>query len=152
MVLVGVVARVKIVICGLWFSLGLISGLGLVWVWVYVWVWVVGWVGFSLVGYFWSVPAYSYVFLAVMDLTFLIMLILRDGLGYGIFVFGRPLWLDIMFPFVIVPLFYMLRFCTTYILVFISIERYIALSNLISYKTKWYSYIFLVTFYSSRLY
>ena len=136
-------------ICCLWF--GLVWYLVYVWVWVYVWVQVVVGVGFCLVGDFWNVPTYYYVFLAVMDLTFLVMLILRDGLGYGIFVFGRPLWFDIMFPFVIVPLFYMLRFCTTYILVFISIERYIALSNLISYKTKWYSYILLVTFYSSKL-
>ena len=97
---------------------------------------------------------YPYIFLcfpAVMDLTFLVMLILRDGLCYGVFASERPLWLDIIFPFGIVPMFYMLRFCTTYILVFISIERYIALSNLISHKIKWYSYIILVTFYSSKL-
>ena len=90
-------------------------------------------------------------FPAVMDLTFLVMLILRDGLCYGIFVYDRPLWLDIIFPFGIVPVFYMLRFCTSYMLVVISIERCMALSNLLGYKTKCYSYIFLVVLFSSEL-
>ena len=93
----------------------------------------------------------SYVFPAVMDLTFLVMLIIRDGLCYGIFVNERPLWKEIIFPFGIVPMFYMLRFCTTYMLLVISIERYIALSNLLGYKTKCYSYILLVVLFSSEL-
>ena len=93
----------------------------------------------------------SYVFPAVMDLTFLVMLIIRDGLCYGIFVNERPLWKEIIFPFGIVPMFYMLRFCTTYMLVVISIERCIALSNLLGYKTKCYSYILLVVLFSSEL-
>ena len=91
------------------------------------------------------------IFTAVMDLTFLVMLIMRDGLCYGIFVYERPLWLDIIFPFGIVPVFYMLRFCTSYMLVVISIERHIALSNLIAYKSRCYSYIILVVLYSSEL-
>ena len=92
-----------------------------------------------------------FLFLAVMDLTFLIMLIIRDGLCYGIFYHEKPLWLDITFPFEIVPVLYILRFCTTYMLVVISIERYIALSTLLVYKSKCYSYILLVVLYSSEL-
>ena len=92
-----------------------------------------------------------FLFLAVMDLTFLIMLIIRDGLCYGIFYQEKPLWLDITFPFEIVPVLYMFRFCTTYMLVVISIERCIALSTLLVYKSKCYSYILLVVLYSSEL-
>ena len=93
----------------------------------------------------------SFLFLAVMDLIFLIMLIISDGLCYGIFIYGRPRWLDIIYPFGIHPMFFMFRFCTTYMLVVISIERYIALSNLMVYKSRCYSYIILVVLYSSEL-
>ena len=93
----------------------------------------------------------SFLLLAVMDLIFLIMLIISDGLCYGIFIYGRPRWLDIIYPFGIHPMFFMFRFCTTYMLVVISIERYIALSNLMVYKSRCYSYIILVVLYSSEL-
>ena len=93
----------------------------------------------------------SFLFLAVMDLIFLIMLIISDGLCYGIFIYGRPRWLDIIYPFGIHPMFFMFRFCTTYMLVVISIERYIALSNLMVYKSRCHSYIILVVLYSSEL-
>ena len=89
-------------------------------------------------------------FLAVMDLIFLVMLIVSDGFCFGIFIYGRPLWLDIIYPFGIHPMFFMFRFCTTYMLVAISIERYIALSNLIGYKSRCNSYIRLVVLYSSE--
>ena len=92
-----------------------------------------------------------FLFLAVMDLIFLVMLIISDGLCYGIFINGRPRWLDIIYPFGIHPMFFMFRFCTTYMLVVISIERHIALSNLIAYKSRCYSYIILVVLYSSEL-
>ena len=93
----------------------------------------------------------SFLLLAVMDLIFLIMLIISDGLCYGIFIYGRPRWLDIIYPFGIHPMFFMFRFCTTYMLVVISIERYIALSNLMVYKSRSYSYIILVLLYSGEL-
>ena len=78
------------------------------------------------------------------------MLIISDGLLYGIFINERPLWLDLIYPFVIHPMFYMFRFCTAYMLVVISIERCIVLSNSLAYKTKCYSYIFLVVLCSSK--
>ena len=90
-------------------------------------------------------------FLAVLDLIFLAMLIISDGLLYGIFINERPLWLDLIYPFVIHPMFYMFRFCTAYMLVVISIERCIVLSNSLAYNTKCYSYILLVVLCSSEL-
>ena len=89
-------------------------------------------------------------FLAVLDLIFLVMLIISDGLLYGIFINERPLWLDLIYPFVIHPMFYMFRFCTAYMLVVISIERWIVLSNSLAYNTKCYSYILLVVLCSSE--
>ena len=72
------------------------------------------------------------------------MLIISDGLLYGIFINERPLWIDVIYPGVIHPMFYMFRFCTAYMLVVISIERFVVLSNSLAYKTKCYSYILLV--------
>ena len=90
-------------------------------------------------------------FLAVMDLIFLVILIIRDGIFYGIVVHGRPSWFKLVFPFGIYPMFFMFRFCTSYMLVVISIERCIALSNALVYKSRCHSYILLVVFYTSEL-
>ena len=48
-------------------------------------------------------------------------------------------------------MFYVFRFCTAYMLVVISIERFNVLSNSLAYKTKCYSYILLVILCSSEL-
>ena len=92
-----------------------------------------------------------FLFLAVMDLIFLVMLIISDGLLYGIFVNERPLWIDVIYPGVIHPMFYTFRFCSAYMLVVISFERFVVLSNSLAYKTKCYSYILLVILCSSEL-
>ena len=86
-----------------------------------------------------------------MDLIFLVILIIRDGIFYGIVVHGRPSWFKLVFPFGIYPMFFMFRFCTSYMLVVISIERCIALSNALVYKSRCHSYILLVVFYTSEL-
>ena len=86
-----------------------------------------------------------FIFLAVVDLIFLVMLIIKEGLYYGIFINERPIWLYLIYPFGIHPMFYVFRFCTAYMLVVISIERFNVLSNSLAYKTK-------VTLISSWLY
>ena len=99
----------------------------------------------------WHLRTYTiFIFLAVVDLIFLVMLIIKEGLYYGIFINERPIWLYLIYPFGIHPMFYVFRFCTAYMLVVISIERFVVLSNSLAYKTKCYSYILFVVLCSSE--
>ena len=64
---------------------------------------------------------------AVMDLVYLFMAVLRNGICRGI-LDSMPKWIATIYPYLIYPLYYMSLFCTVHMVVAISIERLFAIS------------------------
>ena len=96
--------------------------------------------------------------LALVDLIFLIMMVIKNGICYGIM--GQenhdsssdamPLWLKIIYPYFIEPVFYISRLCTVYMVVVVSLERFHAVYSPLLYNTRCRYYIPTAVFFSSK--
>jgi hypothetical protein len=86
-----------------------------------------------------------------MDLLFLFAMILDQGICIGIKQdAGCPFWYEIATPFFTMPIFYMFRFCTIYMIILVSIERHNALSDSFDHTPRPCIYILLVILFSGK--
>ena len=100
----------------------------------------------------------NFVSLALVDLIFLLMMVIKNGICYGIL--GQenhdsssdamPLWLKTVYPFFIEPVFYISRLCTVYMVVVVSLERFHAVYSPLVYNTRCRYYISTAVFFSSK--
>ena len=100
----------------------------------------------------------NFVSLALVDLIFLLMMVIKNGICYGIL--GQenhdsssdamPLWLKTIYPFFIEPVFYISRLCTVYMVVVVSLERFHAVYSPLVYNTRCRYYISTAVFFSSK--
>ena len=87
-----------------------------------------------------------------MDLLFLFAMIIDYGICFGIKKdAGCPLWYEIANPFFTMPIFYMIRFCTIYMIIVVSIERHNAISDSFDHISRPRIYICLVVVFSGKI-
>ena len=92
---------------------------------------------------------YSKFFVAIMDLIFLSMTVIREGICYGI-LDALPMWYIMICPYVFMPFYNISRLSTIYMVVVVSIERLYALYFPLVRNLRCSSYILCVILFSGN--
>ena len=106
-----------------------------------------------------TIYCFNFVSLALVDLIFLLMIVIRQGICTGILGQDKaldqdsmPLWLKTIYPYFIEPFFYISRLCTVYMVVVVSLERLQAVYSPLVYNSRCRYYISTAVFFSSKAY